>query len=656
MKVLSIIILFILLALISSLNYYTSPSRLENDSDNYQIEPNHLQTDENYIDNYSVNYHAHAILDEQDKKIKVSTTIEIDSDELASSDTIFLFLGLNDILTNSVLSESIKNKLITFRNFVIDKININGVNKKLNFYRTGFQLMPDSAIYYANLNRIEKEINQIVVSLDYEINISPKSPVHGYASGREFYYVSNWLPRIILSKNSGGSRQTILKRIVEADNSSDYEIDLSIPEGYKLISSGEVAGSSMVNQRINYKLASYNSSGLTWLAADDIDYAGFDIYLSPEKSVKLNLFLQPENERYIDRYRDAAVNTIKYLHDNFNCMAFSSFSLVDIPHTSVSAFLASGNLITIKSELLSTKGLADIEFYTARLISKQFFKKALKLEGSVNNWIVEGLSTLYATEMVNKYFEPPKLSFKFAYQYPVYGMNHLSFNDIPIVYSLIELEYDLGLKRLSTYYNDVTMGKIVDYFYNYPNLLSYRSNKHIKPYLLLRSIIDEKGIDRFNTSLKNNVLNSGLKNKSETEINFINTLYELGNTQIGQFINNSVYVDYAIRSVEMIDENKYSILAERIGDAVCDAKVILYTDEGNIEYDWAGKERFKYFTAVTNLPAHAAEIKLTDTKYLDINFANNSYTVDNQYWGSLSLAIRVFFWFQNAIMIFGSAS
>lgn len=656
MKVLPIIILLFVLAIISSFNYHISSTRRIQDTGKINSAQNSVDNNGSKPDLPKVQYYAEASLNNSEKKVYVSTSIKINSEDSGLSDTLFFFMGLNDILTNSVFSKSIDQKFITLRNFDIDKIEVNGVETELNFYDTGLDLMPDSAICYLDLKNINISESLLNITFDYRINISSDSPIHGYASGREFYYVSNWLPRFIIPGKTTLFKEKILNKIIDEVELSDYEIDLSLPEGFKLISNAGEVDSSISNERINYKLTSHNSYGFTWIAADEIVHTGYSIDLSSGKTVKLDLFLQPENKRYLERYRDAAVNTIKYFEGNFQSDAFQSISLVDIPHTSVSAFLTSDNLITIKSALISTKGLADIEFYTARLIGRQFFKKALNLQCSVNNWIIEGLSTLYATEIVKKYFEPPKLSFKFAYQYPVYGMNYLSFNDIPVVYSLIELEYDLGLKNLSGYYNNVTMGKVNDSFYNYPNFVSYRNNKLIKPYLLLKSLIDENGIDKFNRLLRTNVLNAGVSNKTDTQNNFIKLLNKLSKTSIDQFINSSVYVDYAVRSVEMVGDGKYKILVQRIGDAVCTTKVILYTDDRAIENNWYGAERFKTFVVSANKPAYAAEIILTDTKFLDINFANNSYTLDNQYWGSLSLAIRVFFWFQNAIMIFGSAS
>ena len=49
-----------------------------------------------------------------------------------------------------------------------------------------------------------------------------------------------------------------------------------------------------------------------------------------------------------------------------------------------------------------------------------------------------------------------------------------------------------------------------------------------------------------------------------------------------------------------------------------------------------------------------AEVDPYRKNLLDINFANNSYMIDEHYGASLSLAVRWFFWIQNALMILGS--
>ena len=656
MKAFPFIVLLVVFSIFSTLNYYTSSDRGSSFETTMKSASPFVDKNTFELSERSTVYKVIADLNNLEKSINVSSSISLYSGEPEGIDTLFFFLGANDVATNTGSNNSTSQKLSNFNNFEIDYIQINGINKDLKFYDTGNAAVGDSVIGYIILNDVNQDRDSLVISLDYKINIQPESPALGYATGREFYYVSNWMPNVILSNSAAQTSHGNVDRIIKGVEQSDYYVDLSLPEGFRLISSGERIDSTLENGRKIYSLFAVCTSGLSWIATEEIENTGIDVKFTSDHNLKLDLYIQPENSRYLKRYKEAAVKSLEYFYNNFNSFPFKSVSLVDIPQTSNSAYIASENLIMIKSEILSTRGIAEIEFYTAKLISKQFLMKAFNLPNSHNHWIVEGLSSVYATEILNQYFEAPKLSFKFASHYHVYGMNHLSFNDIPVVYSLVKLEYDLGIKNLSKYYQNKTMGSITECFNHYPNLDAYVNNKQTKPYLLFKSLIEEEGLEHFNQKILTEILNHDPEKVYNKEQEFISLIRKLSSTSLDQFLNDSKYVDYSVKSVEIIDGNKYRILAERIGDAVCSAKIVLHTDNRTIEESWNGIERFKYFTMETDENVHAAEILLDDVKYLDINFANNSYTIDNQYWGSLSLAIRIFFWFQNAIMIFGSAS
>jgi hypothetical protein len=655
MKVLSLIALVLIFLFITTINFFVSGNNRFVNELRFGKEVN--PPTEIYLPPVGPNviYHARAELDDIEKSLEVSCSIYLMPEKISDLDSLLFFLGFNDVILNGGHNKSTGKRVIDFSNFDFDEIKINGNAAEMKFVDFASGGISDSAIGFIELNDDITASDTVIISLDYKITIQPDSPSPGYAEGREFYYISNWLPHVIPLASSQQINNTFVDRIFEKTGSSFYYVDLILPEGLKLLSSSAVIDSSKNDDGVHYKLDLEYSSNFSWIAAEEIESTKFNIELNSGFVKTINLFTQPENDRYISRYKEAVSKSLNYFSENFNLNPYSAISLVDVPQTSKSAYLATENLITIKSEILSTRGLAEIEFYTAKMIGKLFLRKVLDLENSANHWIVEGLSSLYATEIVNKYFEAPKLSFKFAYHYPVYGMNHLSFNDIPVVYSLAELEYDLGLKSLSKYYENVTMGKISDCFYHYPDLDSFESNKHIKPYLLIKSLIEREGIENFNKMISE-VIDIRIASGRESETIFIELLENLGSTPIDQFIHNSSYVDYAIKSVEKTENNKYKVLAERKGDAVCSAEILLHTDNGVIRELWHGKERFKIFTFTTSDKVHAAEIVLTDVKYLDINFANNSYTLESQYWGSMSLAIRIFFWFQNAIMIFGSAS
>ena len=117
---------------------------------------------------------------------------------------------------------------------------------------------------------------------------------------------------------------------------------------------------------------------------------------------------------------------------------------------------------------------------------------------------------------------------------------------------------------------------------------------------------------------------------------------------------NSYTFDYGIKDVAKLDKNIYAVFAERLGDGVFKNDVALYTDKDTLYSHWDGSEKWKILLFETKNKVIAAEIDPRRKNMLDINFANNSYTVEKNYGASISLVLRWFFWVQNALLLLGS--
>ena len=134
-------------------------------------------------------------------------------------------------------------------------------------------------------------------------------------------------------------------------------------------------------------------------------------------------------------------------------------------------------------------------------------------------------------------------------------------------------------------------------------------------------------------------MKNGCDEKSES---FINDLFKTGKR-----------FDYAIKDIKEISENNYELLIERREEGIAPITIIIYTEQDTIKLSWNGKDNFKRFKFYSKSRVVSAELDPQKENLLDINYSNNSYVMETKYWGSLSFATRLFFWFQNALMIMG---
>ena len=232
----------------------------------------------------------------------------------------------------------------------------------------------------------------------------------------------------------------------------------------------------------------------------------------------------------------------------------------------------------------------------------------------------------------------------------------MSIGEIPLIYTLRELDYHNYAHSLSTYYMNAGLGSLQDTSYKYPTRLSYAVNAYSKPNLILHTLEGYLG----KTEVMK-ILSSYYKENRfslVTESDFINQLIKYNKGEITwfvtEFINQNKRFDYRLTSIERTSEKNYNVFVERLENGVTPIEIYLYTQNDTLEITWNGEARWKEFEVESKEPILAGEIDPQRKNKFDLNFANNSYTVEAKYWGSLSIAIRWFFWVQNAMLIFGS--
>ena len=221
---------------------------------------------------------------------------------------------------------------------------------------------------------------------------------------------------------------------------------------------------------------------------------------------------------------------------------------------------------------------------------------------------------------------------------------------------MADIQVPEGAKRIINYYRNSSIGTIADTSYKLPTRLSYVVNSYSKPELMLLTLERYLGINKMMSILKQYYDN--YKYKHPVGNDFINIVQNNCKEDMNWFFNEFYFsakvFDYSISSVKKVSPNEYDVIAERLGDGFFKNDIYLYTDKDTLKQKWTTNDRWKVFRFKTNNKVVAAEIDPERKNLLDINVANNSFTLEPRVWASLSISIRWFFWVQNALMILGS--
>lgn len=372
-----------------------------------------------------------------------------------------------------------------------------------------------------------------------------------------------------------------------------------------------------------------------------------------ENGVNVKIYLSESEEEYSERIWTCIENTFRFLDTNLSLPSFDEF------------YVYSSSLgVSFSEEKMYNSISVDIDLF---IPDKNFsFERGLSAkicERYITNnfgrdkpyWIAKGIPYYLASRIVQDGYGASSKVFQFVSYVPVYGMLHQHYNEIPIIYTIGAFEEPVGTACLETYYNSNKIGAINDPPESLPDDSSVNINGVIKPvlmFLTLEKIVNEEVL------LKTFSQFFAMESDSANAEDFWQLLQENTHVDLTYYKKNFFYTnqtfDDKVISLKQVSKNEYEVLVERLGSGSIDQDVILITAADTLWQRWNSVDNWKIFKFITEDKVIAAEIDPYRKNYFDINFTNNSYTIEPRYGASLSIAVRWYFWIQNALMIIGS--
>ena len=514
----------------------------------------------------------------------------------------------------------------------------------------------DSTVAKVLLDKPIQPGDSIKIFFEYTMKIPRSVKRMGYATGRNFFFVSQWFPKVGVFENGKWVCSQYHPYLNFYSDFGDYSVKIKVPKNYIVAATGVEKEKTSDTQSTTFHFVQSGVHDSVWLATDEILHRN-EIYQRKDGTqITIQAYVQPEREKYFERYFQSVKNSLQYFEDNIGIYPYKNVTLVDVPRTSASGGMEYPTLFTVSAELFSPKATGGPEYLVTHEFSHQYFHGLIASNEVYEAWLDEGFTSYIATKIMYHYQPEIFEYFKFASYIPVFGLNFLSYNEIPLIYTLVDIKTPEGARSAISYYKNITVGALADTSYKLPTRLSYVVNSYNKPELVLHTLERYVGHKKMMKILKEYY--DDFKYKHPHAADFINIVQRNCDEDMkwffDEFYKDSKYFDYKVTSITRKTSNQYEVLVERLGDGIFKNDVALYTDKDTLYQKWDGSERWKILKFQTNNKVIAAEVDPKRKNMLDINFANNSLTVEHRVWASLSLAIRFFFWIQNALMVLGS--
>lgn len=605
----------------------------------------------------SAEYKIDADLSPKEKKLYVKEEIIWRNQSNSSTSELQFHLYANAFSGN----KTELGKVFNFDEAERTKINIkslwvDGLKYDLEYFQPEVKNPHDSTVAKINLGNPIYPGDSVIIKINYELEI-PRSRIRfGYAAGREFYFIAQWFPKLGVFENGKWVCSQYHPNAEFYSDFADYEVSISVPQNFIIGATGEPRNFEESDSLKKITYLAKNVIDFAWSASPEFKVVERVYKSSKGRDVNVKFLLQPENKNLIERNFNAAFNTIEFLEKYIGEFPYKNITLVDVPRTSNLGGMEYPGIVTFFTPLFTPIKLQNPESTIVHELIHQYFYASVSSNEVYEGWLDEGITTYLENKILSTYYGNPILNFKFIDYYPIYGLNFLSFNEIPLIYSLREIETEHFAYNLNRYYVNNNLGGVRDTTYKFPSYLSTVTNVYSKPCLIFNTLENYIGGKEIL-----NLLSSYYNENKFSIVNSENLLsklksYEKENLSwfIDNFINSSKEFDYKVSKVFRTGERTYKIFVERLEEGIAPTQIAICTETDTSYISWNGQERWREFTIESNEPVIAASVDPHRKNLLDKNFANNSYTVESKYWAAWSISIRWFFWIQNALMIFGS--
>lgn len=611
--------------------------------------------------NISSYYSIKARLDTQNKIVKCEEEITWQNNTDIPAKEVFLHLKPNSLKNSRTVFAAARGLSVdagTSSFLAFDDVRLNGSPWRIEYVNTGARNRFDSTVAVIKLPEECRPGQSVSIRLTFRLKIPRSITGFGYASGRNYFQLTDWLPKTAIFR---GGRWICSPRYGFADDLADfgrYDVRLTLPADYILASGGQLKKKTYSKDRheITYDLIGQSAHDFSAIACDEFIEKRINYKSSEGHNIVLFLYMQPENITYSDRYIKAAKNALDFMEKNIGPYPFESFSIADVPKTSLETPKAYTALATVRADLFSPEETRQPERQIVKGLVRQYFSSAVSVDRMVEPWLDEGISTYITNLILSSSYGPAYLSFRLFGHYPIMGINILSYNEIPLIYTLGEFENPPEAELLSDYYLSPTLVALSDTACRVPDEYSYRIISSAKPVMMLYSLGKYLGFTKtmriFRDYYSRNLFSMGT-----SEDFFASVENQTGSRQSWFFDNmysSSSKFDYRISSVRQTSPGRYEVMAERINEGILRSEIALYTEKDTLLRIWNGSERWRKFHFTTGNEVLGAEIDPFRKNLMDLNFANNSYMVHKQYGGSVSISLRWFFWIQNLFLILGS--
>ena len=486
-----------------------------------------------------------------------------------------------------------------------------------------------------------------------------------------YYFLAQWFPKIGVFEDAGWNCHQFHAATEFFADFGNYDVRLTVPAGWVVGATGTERGRRDEGDgTTTHHYYQEDVHDFAWTTSPDYIERTAQFEHPSLPGVRMRLLLQPEHRNQADRHFDATRAALKYYGEWFGAYPYGHITIVDPAWQSGAGGMEYPTLFTAGTRWLVPRQVTQPEGVTIHEAGHQFWYGIVATNEFEDAWMDEGLNTFSTARAIGQVYEPNY----FAKRY-FGGFIPWTFKDLAMTRAAegnrlagyrVAAESDMQSTPTWRYWpgtaGAITYNKTALWLHTLERMLGWETLQRImSTYFARWAFKHPKPADFF--SVVNEVSGQDLTW-------FFNEVYRSSNA-----------FDYGIATLRSeVDEDRGFIgepapaaaqpappargqqalyrtivVARRYGDAIfpVDVRVVFDSNEEK-RWRWDGRDRWKVFEIEHASRARSAEVDPDRVLLLDINFTNNSVTLQpraRQAARKWSLAWLI--WLQDHLLTYG---
>ena len=478
----------------------------------------------------------------------------------------------------------------------------------------------------------------------------------------DFYFAGQWFPKVGVRQGERWVCHQFHANTEFFADYGDYDVSINVPKSYVVGASGVQVDERQEGDRKTVVFRGECIHDFAWTASPRFKVAEQRFEHPELPAVTMRLLYQPGHEKYVDRFFDGTANALKHFGLWYLPYPYAQITVVDAAHNSGAAGMEYPTLFTTGVDWLEAWGGQEPLGLTVHECCHQWFYGMIGSDEVENAWLDEGF-TVYATaRCMNAAYGPGRY-------YKTY-LSRSGFG-LPWTFAQVAKEHrDVTIELNRERGNRDKMGKFA---YQYVDRYGYRNNAYEKPSLMLWTLENLLGEQRFERIMATYAKRFQFRHPSPQD--FIDVVNELAPQEMSgffdQMLNGYGVLDYAVVLVDAKEKSASKgyfgagesmrlqtgekpkqwlsqVHVERKGPMVLPVELAVTFEDGEtVRESWDGRESYRIFYYDRKAAVEKAEVDPDRKIWLDVDPDNNGRYRNSDSFPAFRWGLQWLFWLQH---------